>query len=101
MVFTIAGFVQGILNRERFFVFVFMGLGFELMASYLQSRHSTPLATPPIHFALVTLEMGVSQPIYPCLTSNHHPPDVNLPSTWYYRREPPAPSLLLLNVHRI
>jgi hypothetical protein len=30
--------------------FFFVELGFELRASYLQSRHSTTWATPPIHF---------------------------------------------------
>jgi hypothetical protein len=43
--------------------FVLMGLGFELRASCLQSRYSTTWATTPVHFALVILEMGVSQTI--------------------------------------
>jgi hypothetical protein len=33
------------------------GLGFELRASYLQSRYSTVWATLLVHFALVILEM--------------------------------------------
>jgi hypothetical protein len=43
-----------------------VGLGFELRASHLQSRHPTPWVMPPVHFALVILEMGVSQTI--CLS---------------------------------
>jgi hypothetical protein len=35
-----------------------VGLGFELRALSLQSRHSTAWATPPVHFALVILKMG-------------------------------------------
>jgi hypothetical protein len=34
-----------------------MGLGFEIRALHLQSKHSTALAIPPIHFILVILEM--------------------------------------------
>jgi hypothetical protein len=36
------------------------GLGFEFRASFLQSKHSTSQVTPPVHFALVILEVGVS-----------------------------------------
>jgi hypothetical protein len=39
------------------------GLGFELRALCLESRHFTALATQPVHFALVILEMGVSRTI--------------------------------------
>jgi hypothetical protein len=38
--------------------FFLMELGFELRASLLQSRCSPTWATPPVHFALVILEMG-------------------------------------------
>jgi hypothetical protein len=38
---------------------------FELRASCLQSRHFTTWATPLVHFALVILEMGISQTICP------------------------------------
>jgi hypothetical protein len=50
-----------------FVVVFFVGWGFELRALHLQSRHSTTLATPPVHFALVILEMGgwFSQTICP------------------------------------
>jgi hypothetical protein len=41
-------------------------LGFELRALYLKSRRSTTLATPPVHFALIILEMGVWRIICPC-----------------------------------
>jgi hypothetical protein len=40
-----------------------MGLEFEFKASHLQSRHFTTWAIPLVHFALVILEMGVSQTI--------------------------------------
>jgi hypothetical protein len=46
------------------FCFCFEGLGFELRASRLQSRCCTTWATPPVHFALVLLEMGVSWTIF-------------------------------------
>jgi hypothetical protein len=49
--------------RIRVFIFYCFGgagLGFELMASCLQSRCSTSWATHPVHFALVILEMGIS-----------------------------------------
>jgi hypothetical protein len=42
--------------------FNLVGMGFELRALSLQSR-STIWATPPVHFALVILEMGVLQTI--------------------------------------
>jgi hypothetical protein len=35
----------------------FVGLGFELRTSCLQSSHCIAGATPPAHFALVILEM--------------------------------------------
>jgi hypothetical protein len=41
------------------FCLVLVGLGFELRALSLQSRCFTTWATPPVHFALVILEMGV------------------------------------------
>jgi hypothetical protein len=40
-------------------------LGFELRDSHLPSRYSLVSTTPPVHFALVTLEMGLSQSITP------------------------------------
>jgi hypothetical protein len=40
-----------------FSFFFLVGLGFEPRALHLQSRHSTAWATPPVHFALVILEM--------------------------------------------
>jgi hypothetical protein len=40
------------------FFFFLVGLGFELWALRLPSRNSTAWATPPVHFALVILEMG-------------------------------------------
>jgi hypothetical protein len=40
---------------------LFLGLGFELRASRLQSRHSMALATPPAHSALADLEPQSSQ----------------------------------------
>jgi hypothetical protein len=37
-----------------------IGWGLGLRASNLQSRHSTIWATPPVHFAFIILEMGIS-----------------------------------------
>jgi hypothetical protein len=37
-----------------------MGVGFELRASHLQSRCFPAWATPPVHFALISMEMEVS-----------------------------------------
>jgi hypothetical protein len=45
--------------------FLFFWWAFELRASHLQSSHSTAWATPPAHFTLDILEMGVSQTICP------------------------------------
>jgi hypothetical protein len=45
---------------------------FKLRASHLQSRHPTTLVTPPVHFALVILEMEALQSIcvgWPCTPS--------------------------------
>jgi hypothetical protein len=43
---------------SKYYLFIyFVGLVFELRASHLQSSCSTSLATPPVHFALVILEM--------------------------------------------
>jgi hypothetical protein len=44
-----------------FVIYLFMGLGFELRALWLQSRSSTAWATPLVHFALASLEMGFLQ----------------------------------------
>jgi hypothetical protein len=52
------------LTTHQIFVLVLIGLGFELRALHLQSRHSTASTTPLVHFAVVTLEMG-SQTICP------------------------------------
>jgi hypothetical protein len=46
------------------FLNFFVGLEFEFRALGLQSKRSTAWATPPVHFALVVLEMGVSGTIY-------------------------------------
>jgi hypothetical protein len=46
--------------HKLFFFFFLVRLKFEVRASYLQSWHSIAWATPPVHFALVSLEMGVS-----------------------------------------
>jgi hypothetical protein len=59
--FSTSGFdpIDQIISRMEFFCcFVFLvGVGFELRASCLQSGCSTTCATPPVHFALVILEM--------------------------------------------
>jgi hypothetical protein len=35
-----------------------LGIELELRTSHLQNRHYTTGATPPVHFALLILEMG-------------------------------------------
>jgi hypothetical protein len=37
------------------------------------------------------LEMGVSWTICPGWLQNHHLPDLSLPISYYYRREPSVP----------
>jgi hypothetical protein len=44
-------------------------------------------ATPPVHFALVNVEMGSLENCLLALTSNCHRPALSLPSSWDYRRE--------------
>jgi hypothetical protein len=63
------------------FCFVLVGLGFELRASILQSRHSTAQAMPPVHFALVIFGDGDLSNYLPRLASNCDPPDLSLPSS--------------------
>jgi hypothetical protein len=50
-------------HTETTTVLFLAGLGFELVALPLQSRCSNGWATPPFHFALITLEGGVSKTI--------------------------------------
>jgi hypothetical protein len=58
------------------FIFFFLvGLGFELKALYLQNRLSNAWTTPPVHFVLIVLEMGVTGAIYP---SNQDPTSLSL-----------------------
>jgi hypothetical protein len=47
--------ISSLLSLSLFFL---VGLGLELRASYLQSRHATAWATHPVHFPLVILELG-------------------------------------------
>jgi hypothetical protein len=63
--------------------FLLLGLGFEFRALGLQSR--CPIATPPVHFPVVILEMG-SHFVPRGLAWNHHPPDLSLP-------KPPWPAV--------
>jgi hypothetical protein len=72
-----------------------VGLGFELGASYLQSRGSAVWAIPPVHFALVILETGISHIICPNWR-NHDPPDLSLSSGYDYRHSHQHPALILL-----
>jgi hypothetical protein len=71
-------------EKERqiycFIYYFMMALGFELRASQLQSRHSTPKATLPVHFALVILEMG-SHELFTCAGLNCDLPDLSLLSS--------------------
>jgi hypothetical protein len=58
-----------------------VGLGFELRASWLQSKLSTVWAIPPVYFALVILEMGVLQTVcLDWLALNHDAPNLSLPN---------------------
>jgi hypothetical protein len=50
---------------------------------------------PPVHFALVILEMGVSQIYLLQLASNLDPPNLSLPHSWDYRCEPLVSSCVL------
>jgi hypothetical protein len=59
-----------------------MVLAFELRASCLQSRCSAAWVTPPVHFALIVLEMGGNLVNYlPGLASNHDPPPCPISAT--------------------
>jgi hypothetical protein len=62
--------LQPVVHWKLFLVFCFwfcflswVGLGYELTPLHLQSMHFTALATPPVHFVLVILKMGVSQTV--------------------------------------
>jgi hypothetical protein len=74
------------------FFFFFCGTGVWAQILLLQSRVHFAEATPPVHFALVILEMGVSQTIYqgwpqtsilPILVSQG--PRITGPSHWCQR----------------
>jgi hypothetical protein len=72
-------------------LFVFsVGLCFGLRTKCLQSRHSTPWATLPVHFALVILEGGGLTNYLPGLSLNLDPPNFSLPSSQDYRCESPG-----------
>jgi hypothetical protein len=45
-------------SNQQYIFFFWVELVFELRVLYLQSRSSTTLATLPVYFALVILEMG-------------------------------------------
>jgi hypothetical protein len=59
---------------------------FKLRALSLQNRHS-----PPVHFAVVLLEMGSFANYFPELTLNSDLPDRSLPSSKGYRYKALAP----------
>jgi hypothetical protein len=69
-----------------------MGLGFELKPLHLQTRCSTTWTTPPVHFALVILEMGTrelfAQAGLELWFSQSQPPKVEF---WH---EPPSDQLI-------
>jgi hypothetical protein len=60
--------------------FFFSREGFEFRALHLQSKCSTAWATPPVHFAMVILEMG-SHKVFTKLAVNSYPLDLSLPSS--------------------
>jgi hypothetical protein len=67
--------------EDQLFFFLFrLGLGFELRALRLQSRHSTSWATPPVHFGYFGVG-GLSNYLYR-LPLNCGPPNLSLPSSW-------------------
>jgi hypothetical protein len=57
--------VRAVHDWRYFFGVGGVGLRFEFRTWHLQSRSSMARATPPVHFALVILGMGVLQTIYP------------------------------------
>jgi hypothetical protein len=65
--------------------FFLMGLGLELRASCLQSRHSTTWNTPPTHFVLVILEGEGLSNYLPGLALNHNPLNLSFPNSYDYR----------------
>jgi hypothetical protein len=70
----------------------FCGTGIWTQGFVLESRCSIFWATPPVHFAVIILEMG-SLELFPGLALNLGPPYLNLPSRQDYRHETLAPSL--------
>jgi hypothetical protein len=58
-------FLITINQGSSFFFFFLIGLGFELRALHLQSRHSTTWTISPVHFALIIFGDGVLQTICP------------------------------------
>jgi hypothetical protein len=63
-------------SQSHFFLLLLL----QLRALCSQSRYSTIWATPPIHFSLVNLEMGLANYLLR-LASNHNPPNLSLPSS--------------------
>jgi hypothetical protein len=65
-----------------FIYLFFVGLGFKLWVSHLQSRCCTTRATAPVHFGVVTLEMVYLKLFaWVGLAWNGDPLDLNLPSS--------------------
>jgi hypothetical protein len=76
---------HSLINQHSEKQFFFFGggrvaLGFELRASHLQTSCSTSWATAPARFALVILEIGLTNYL-PGLASKRSPPDLSLPRT--------------------
>jgi hypothetical protein len=67
-----------------------VGLGFELRASHLQSRCSTSWTKPPVHFVLIILEMGSYKL---CSWDGLKPSSILLISASQVRCEPLVPCL--------
>jgi hypothetical protein len=53
--------LSGTMPTANLFMFSFLQTGVWTQAPHLQSRYSISWSTPPVHFALITLKMGVSQ----------------------------------------
>jgi hypothetical protein len=91
------------LFAHHYFFFFLVALGFELRASHLLGRCCTAWDTPPVHFALVILEMVVSQIIHPkwlrTLILDPWSSQFQLPKQLGLQVWAPAPNLFIVFSH--